>query len=83
MMNLPGYQQIPQIQGPDLNLIGNVCFLATEADGFFELENGNGVIQLETCNQIAPVTWLIELENLSGFILLEDSLGYIELERGP
>jgi hypothetical protein len=81
MMNLPGYQRIPQIQGPDLKSID--CFLALENGALFELENGTGVIALQTCQQAPAVTFLLALENGTGFFLLENGLGYIELEFGP
>lgn len=81
--NIPGYEVIPQIEGPPLELFGDNCFLALENGDLFELENGRGVIQLQTCRQPPAVTWLIQLEDASGYVLLEDGFGYIELERGP
>jgi hypothetical protein len=82
--NIPGYQVIPQIQGPALTFpFGDCLILLEDNSGFIELENGRGFIALQTCFQLPAVTFLIELENGSGQILLENAQGYIELEIGP
>jgi hypothetical protein len=83
LIGLPyGYEQIPKLYGPELNPV--FCFLETEqGDGMFLLESGFGFIQLETCHQAPPQTFLFELEVGTGTILLEAGSGSLELEAGP
>jgi hypothetical protein len=76
---------IPKLWGPPLFPIPErVCFLLNE-NGFdlFLLEDDSGFIQLETCNQPAVSTYLIELETGLGTIALENGAGSLELEIGP
>ncbi len=56
---------IPKLFGPDLfpNVLKQVCFLQQEGGiGLFLLENGQGFVQLESCKNAPPTTFLIELE---------------------
>ena len=77
---------IPKLFGPDLfpNVLQQVCFLQQEGGiGLFLLENGQGFVQLESCKNAPPTTFLIELETGLGTIELENGAGSLELEIGP
>lgn len=80
-----GYKRIPKIWGPPLYPGGTpttVCFLATESGGMFQLEDGSGYIQLQSCNQPGDAD-VFELESGAGSLSLENGNGFLELEIGP
>jgi hypothetical protein len=49
----------------------------------FLLEDGSGVIQLESCMQPPTASFFFELENSLGQILLENGVDFLEQEFGP
>ena len=87
LVSLPrGYIRIPKLFGPSAftGLPTQVCFLETEdGSGMFLLEDGSGVIQLESCMQPPTASFFFELENSLGQILLENGVDFLEQEFGP
>jgi hypothetical protein len=87
LVSLPrGYIRIPKLFGPSAftGLPTQVCFLETEdGTGMFLLEDGSGVIQLESCMQPPTASFFFELENSLGQILLENGVDFLEQEFGP